>query len=459
MTPAARDSRIHRVRVDAGAILRLGVPLLINNLALAGMGFADTVMGGRLGGAALAAIAVGVSYYNIFLIIGIGVPMALSPLVAHAYGRGDNVGVGEYARQGVWISAALALVLIAGLVTVRAALTAIGTNSAILPDAIGYVHAMTFAIPALIGYHVLRFVSEGLGRTQPMMYIAVLGLLTNIAGNWVFMYGHFGMPALGAVGTGVATAIVWWVMFLALLAHVARHRFYRPYALLRRLERPNLARCREILALGVPISGSLVAEGGLFSTAGLMIGTLGATLVAAHQIALNYAVFMFMAPMALHSATTIQVGHALGRGERTAARRAGLTGIALCGALMLLSSLAILLANDAIAALYTNDLAVRPLAAKLLLLAGVFQVSDGLQVGAAGALRGFKDARVPLLICIVCYWGIGFPIAFGAGVLAHLGPTGVWYGLIAGLVACALALNGRFLWLSAPGRRSAGRSL
>jgi multidrug resistance protein, MATE family len=273
------------------------------------------------------------------------------------------------------------------------------------------------------------------------------------------MYGHFGMPALGPVGTGVATALVWWVMFFALLVHVARHRFYRPYAILRRLERPNLVRCREVLALGVPISGSLVAESGLFSTAGLMIGTLGATLVAAHQIALNYAVFMFMAPMALHSATTIEVGHALGRGARSDARRAGLTGIALCGALMLLSSLVILVARDEIAALYTDDAAVRPLAASLLLLAGVFQVADGLQVGASGALRGFKDARVPLLISVLCYWGIGFPIAFGAGVYAHVGPAGVWYGLIAGLIACALLLNLRFLWLSASGRSTPGGSL
>jgi multidrug resistance protein, MATE family len=446
-----------RVRADACAILRLGLPLLANNVSVAGMGFADTVMGGRLGSSALAAIAVGVSYYSIYMIIGIGFMMALSPLAAHAYGRGDYPSVGEYARQGGWLGAGLAALLIFGLSAARPALVLIGTDPAIVHDAAGYVHAVAFGIPALVGFQGLRFVSEGVGRTKPMMYIAALGLATNVFGNWVFMYGKLGMPALGAVGTGVATAIVSWVMFLAMLVHTARHRAYRPYQLFARFDTLRPKRLAEILALGVPTCGSLVAEGGLFSAAGLMIGTLGATTVAAHQIALNYASFMFMAPLALHSATTVHVGHTLGRGDRYGGRVAGLVGIALCGALMLLSALVIAVASESIAQLYTRDPAVLTLAASLLLLAGAFQVSDGLQVGAAGALRGFKDARVPLLICIGSYWLVGFPLAFGLGVMAGRGPVGVWYGLIAGLSICAVALNARFLRLSA--RREPPRTL
>jgi multidrug resistance protein, MATE family len=451
MNPQPAASLGARFGRDARAILRLGLPLLVNNLSVAGMGFADTVMGGRLGSGALAAIAVGVSYYGVFMILAIGFMMALSPLAAHAYGRGDYLRVGEYLRQGGWLGGALATLLVLGLAAARPALALIGTDPAILADAVGYVHAMAFGIPALVGFQALRFASEGVGRTKPMMYIAVLGLATNVCGNWVFMYGKLGMPALGAVGTGVATAIVSWVMFIAMLAHAARHRAYRPYRLFARFEPPQPQRLAEILALSLPISGSLVAEGGLFSAAGLMIGTLGATMVAAHQIALNYASFMFMAPLALHSATTIHVGHALGRGDRPAGRFAGFVGIALCGALMLLSAVLIAVGNGPIAQLYTRDPAVTKLAASLLLLAGAFQVSDGLQVGAAGALRGFKDARVPLLICIGSYWLVGFPLAFGLGVVRGGGPAGVWYGLIAGLSVCALALNLRFLTLSAGG--------
>jgi MATE family multidrug resistance protein len=447
------NSRAHlpigaRVRSDAKAILVLALPLLVNNLAAGGMSFADTVMGGQLGANPLAAIAVGVSYYNLFYVIGIGITMALSPLVAHAYGRGDAPAVGEYLRQGAWVGVAVTLVLVLGLVLSRPVLLLIGTNAAILDDAVGYCVAMAFGIPAMVGFHVLRFVSEGLGRTRPMMYVAVLGLVANVFGNWVFMYGKLGAPALGAVGTGVASALTWWVMLAALLGYVMTRPAYRPYALFARLDGPHWPRLREILALGLPISGSFIAEVGLFSAAGLMISTQGATRMAAHQIALNYAAFMFMVPLAMHSATTVHVGHALGRGDRRHARFAGLVGVGLCGALMAVSALLILVASRSIAALYTRDPAVAALAASLLLIAAAFQLSDGLQVGAMGALRGFKDARVPLVICTVSYWVIGFPLALWFGVIKGGGPAPVWYGLIAGLSVAAIALNLRFLWLS-----------
>ena len=444
-----------RPLADARAIVRLGLPLLVANLAIAGMGVTDTLMAGRLGAGALAAVAVGSSYYVVFMFAGLGMMAALAPLVAHAYGAGATSRVGEYARQGAWIGLALALVLVLGLSTVRRVLTLIGTDARIVPDAVGFVHAVAAGIPALIGFQTLRFVSEGLGRTRPMMVVAVLGLVANILGDWLFMYGHWGLPALGAVGTGVATALVQWVMLAALLVHVRRHPAYAPYRLFARFEAPRLRLIREILALGLPIGGSMVAESALFTAAGLMMSTLGATAVAAHQIALNYASFMFMAPLALHSATTIHVGHALGRGQRLAARRAGFVGIALCALLMLCSALVLVAASDAIAALYTRDAAVRELAASLLLLAGVFQVSDGLQVGAMGALRGFKDARVPLLLTIGAYWLVGFPLALVFGLVRGGGPAAIWWGLIAGLSVAAAVLNLRFAlrsrWTAAPG--------
>ena len=437
-----------RALPDARAILRLGLPLLVANLAVAGMSLADTLMSGQLGAGALAAVAVGSSYYGVFMVVGLGTMTALSPLVAHAYGGGHGALIGAYARQGGWIGLALALLLVLGLSAVKPLLTLIGTDPAVVPDSVGYVYAVAAGIPGLLGFQALRAVSEGLGRTRPMMTIALAGLATNIVGNWVFMYGKFGLPALGAVGTGVATAIVQWLMFAMMLAHVLRHRAYRPYGIFARFERPDSARIREILRLGVPIGGSMVAESALFSAAGLMMSTLGATIVAAHQIALNYAAFMFMAPVSLHSATTIHVGHALGRGDRAGARRAGFVGIGLCALLMLASALLLAVANEQIAALYTQDGAVRAVAASLLLLAAVFQVSDGLQVGAMGALRGFKDARWPLVITIGAYWLVGFPLAFYGGIVQGGGPAGVWWGLIAGLSVSAALLTLRYAFVS-----------
>lgn len=433
-----------RVVADARAILRLGAPLLVNNLSVAGMSFADTVMAGHLGAQALGSVAVGFSYWNLFLMIGLGTLMALSPLVAHAYGAADEKRVGVYARQAAWLALALSVLLVAGLACAGPVLRAIGIDAAVLPDAVGYVHAIAFGMPAMLGFLGLRYVSEGIGHTRPIMYIAVLGLVANCLGNWIFMYGKLGMPALGAVGTGVSSAIVMWSMFFAMLWYVRRHRVYRPFAIFARFERPDPKRLREILALGLPICGSVLSEGGLFVAAGLIMGTLGATIVAAHQIALNYASFMFMAPLAFHSATTVHVGHAVGRGDPRAARFAGFVGIGLCGALMLVSALVIVVANEGIAELYTRDAAVLQIAAGLLLMAAIFQVSDGLQIGAAGALRGFKDARVPMLLNLVSYWGLGFPLAFGLGVVMGGGPVYVWVGLIAGLTACAIALNLRY---------------
>jgi MATE family multidrug resistance protein len=443
----ARDGREAarvEVRAHLRSIARLGGPLIVNNLSVAGMSFADTVMAGWLGANALGSVAVGFSWYNLFLMVGLGLLMSLSPLVAHAYGAGDSPRVGIYARQAAWLVLALSVVLVAGMVCVRPALEYIGTDPAIVPDAVGYVLAIACGFPAMLGFLALRYVSEGVGHTRPIMYIAVFGLVVNVIGNWVFMYGKLGAPALGAVGTGVASALVMWAMFLTMLAYVRRHRVYRPYALFARFEPPNAARLREMLGLGLPIAGSVVSEGGLFVAAALIIGTLGAVEVAAHQIALNYASFMFMVPLALHSATTIHVGHQVGAGDVHRGRRAGFVGIAVCGGLMMVSAIVIAFANRSIASIYTDDAAVLGLAATLLLYAGLFQVSDGLQIGAAGALRGFKDAKVPMALNFVSYWLIGFPAAYWLGIASGHGPVGVWIGLVVGLTACAVALNLRY---------------
>jgi multidrug resistance protein, MATE family len=432
------------------AILRLGVPLVVGGLSLAGMSLVNTLMAGHYTSAALAAVAVGSSYYVVFMVLGGGVMMSLSPLVAHAYGAGEPARVGDYARQGGWIALGLAALLLAGLGAARTVFRSIGTDPSVVPGAVAYVHSIAAGIPALLGFQALRYVSDGLGRTRPMMVISVLGLAINVLGNWLLVYGRLGLPALGAAGCGAATAAAQWVMFAAMLDHVRRHRAYRPYAIFTGPGRPEPKRIAEILRLGVPMGGSMVAESALFSAAGLMMGTLGATIVAAHQIALNYASFTFMIPWALHSATTIHVGHTLGRGDRAAARVAGFTGIGICALLMLGSALLLGVARDPIAGLYSRDPAVEGLAAQLLLMVAVFQVSDGLQVGAMGALRGFKDARVPLAITIAAYWLVGFPIAYVLGLVRGGGPVYVWSGLIAGLAVSALALNLRYAALSRP---------
>jgi MATE family multidrug resistance protein len=309
-------------------------------------------------------------------------------------------------------------------------------------------------MPGLLAFYALRYTSEGLGITRPIMYSAVGGLALTVLANWVLIYGKLGFPALGAVGCGVSNAIVMWFMFTVMLIYMKTHERFAPFSFFASLARPDALMLKELVLLGLPIVGSLLAEGGLFAAAALIMGSLGAVTAGAHQIALNYAAFMFMVPLAVHSATTIHVGHALGRGDRISARRAGFVGMGMCAGIMSISACCILLFDQHIAALYTHDLAVRELATALLLMAALFQVSDGLQVGAMGALRGFKDTAIPMTLAIVSYWLVGFSLAYVLGVQQQRGPVFVWVGLIAGLTTSAILLTARYWWISGAKPRS-----
>ena len=392
------------------------------------------------------------------MVLGSGMMMALSPLVAHAYGAGEPMRVGAYARQGAWIATGLALLLLAGLAAARPVLAG-DRHRPRRRARRGRLRARDgLGMPALLGFQALRYVSDGLGRTRPMMVISFAGpRRSTCSATGCSVYGRLGLPALGADGLrrrdrdrAMGDVRRDAAAMCAATAPTGRTGSSRASAA------RSLRRIGEILRLGLPMSGSMVAESALFSAAGLMLGTLGATVVAAHQIALNYASFTFMMPLALHSATTIHVGHTLGRGDarRGAARRLHRHRPVRAADARL--GVAARVARGPIAGLYSRDPAVAALAARLLLLVAVFQVSDGLQVGAMGALRGFKDTRVPLAITIGAYWLVGFPVAFVFGLVRGGGPVAVWSGLIAGLAVSALALNLRYAAALAARRSRAG---
>ena len=294
-------------RSEPVAILRLAGPLVANNLALAGMNFADTVMAGRLSTSDLAAVAVGGSVWMVVFLLGLGTLMAVSPLVAHAYGAGRWADAGAYLRQALWLSLALAALCFVLVRSAEPLLLRIGIDAAIVPLTGGYLDAIAFGLPGVFAFLALRFMTEGVGWTRPIMYAAAVGLVANVFGNWVLMYGNLGFPPLGAVGCGAASAVAMWLMLATMALYVARSRRYLRFELWRRLDPPHWSLQREILGLGIPIAASVEAEAGLFAAVALLMGTLGAVQVAAHQIAINYAATMFMVPLAFHSATTIRV--------------------------------------------------------------------------------------------------------------------------------------------------------
>jgi MATE family multidrug resistance protein len=277
-----------------------------------------------------------------------------------------------------------------------------------------------------------------------MMYASMIALCGNIAGNYIFMYGKLGMPRMGAVGCGVASAIVMWLMFGFMALYIKLNRAYEPFQAFARFEPPDWPQCRALFRLGTPIAISMFMEASLFSTAALLIGAMGTVAVAGHQIALNVASVTFMIPLGLAMAISVRVGQAMGRGDPDAARRAGFTGIALAATFMALSAICIFLFPELIAGLYTNDPAVKNMAVSLLFMAAIFQISDGLQVSGSGALRGLKDTKVPMVITVVAYWVIGMPLGYTLGVTLEGGPRAMWIGFIFGLTAAAVLLNSRF---------------
>lgn len=444
--------RTENWREELPALLRLAGPLIVNNLAIAGMQFADAVMAGRLGAESLAAVAVGSSVWFFGFAFALGIMMALSPIAARHFGAGNLDLIGRYTRQGIYLGIGFGVFLVVlARFTVEPLLANIGVDPGFRELTVGYVYAIVPGAPGIFIFLALRFTTEGIGFTRPIMYTSILSLVCNVFLNYVFMFGHFGAPALGAVGCGIASAITMWVIMFTLLIYVVTNKKYKPLRIFSRMSPLRLPELREILVLGVPIAITITAEAGLFNAVSVLMGTRGAAIAAAHQISINFAATMFMIPLALSSAITVRVGHALGSGNARAARFSGSLGILMCAAFMTCSATFLLIFRDAVVTMYTNDPSVTSIAISLLLMAAIFQVADGMQIGAAGALRGFKDTRVPMGINIFAYWVVAFPLAYMAAVTYKAPPSYVWGGFVAGLTLAAALLTWRFASVSRAG--------
>ena len=433
---------------ESKELIKLALPLIANNVAIMAMSTTDTIMAGQISPVDLAAIGVGGGVWSIVFIFGLGTLLALSPIVAQKFVSASPDSVGPYTQQSFW----LGLVLAAGLFTLlqfaEHFVKAFGLEPGLVPKTAGYLQAIAYGLPAIYAFLTLRFTSEGIGKTQPIMWIALVTLVLNGIFNYIFMFGKLGVPAMGAVGCGWASALAMCCQFLMMFIFVRRNRSYAPLKIFENFRGPNPVILKELVTLGVPIGLTVLAEVGLFGATSILMGTLGVFEAAAHQVAINYAAMTFMVPMGITAAITIRVGHALGREQNANARQAGLVGIGLCGAFMAFAALMLILFKNAIVGLYTDDSQVTVIALSLLTVAAFFQISDGLQVGAMGALRGFKDTRTPMIISVIAYWLVGFPMAYIFGVHLNMGPRYVWWALVAGLSTAALLLGYRFHLIS-----------
>lgn len=434
-----------RLLAEWQALFRLALPIVIAQLANSAMGFVDTMMAGRVSPADLAAVALGNSIWMPVFLFMNGVLLATTAKVARAFGAGENRRIGPLVRQSLWLGLTLGCMLATLMWNAEPLLHLLGIDPQLVTPAMGYLRAVACGFPAVALYSVLRCYSDALGRTRPSMVIGLLGLLINIPANYVFIYGKLGLPAMGGVGCGWATALVMVCMLLAMTWWIRWAPHYRKHGVFRRWSWPQTSEQKSLLGLGLPIGVSIFAEASIFSIIALLIGGLGASVVAGHQIALNFSSLVFMLPYSLGMATTVRVGQNLGAGQPAGARFAAWVAMATALLLACVSASYMTLLREAIAGIYTSDPQVLAIAASLIIYAAIFQFSDAVQVTAAGALRGYQDTRITMLITLVSYWGIGLPVGYGLGLTdiggPAQGPAGLWQGLIAGLTCAALLLG------------------
>ncbi|HET6593191.1 MAG TPA: MATE family efflux transporter [Xanthomonadales bacterium] len=426
--------------------LQLAAPVIIGQLAVFSMNFVDTVMSGRLPNReiALAALGIGGAVWSSMLMFVLGTLMVVQPSVAQLDGALRRREAAAQTRQALWIALALAVPYFLLCYFSEPLLTAFAIDPSIVPTAAAYLRAMSWGAPGLCLVFLLRFFSEGTGHTRPTMLYGVAGALLNIPLNYILMFGKLGVPAMGTVGVGYATSIVIWVQFLMLFFYIRSHRHYEPFELMSHVERPQWGEIWGLLKVGVPIAVAIFVEGSLFVMAALLIGRLGPVPAAAHLIAINFAALVFMIPVGLSSAISIRVGNAVGRGDPTGARYAGFIGITIILVIQTVSALSMLLFPGAIVRLYTDDAVIAPLAVSLLFYAAVFQYPDGLQMVASGALRGFKDTRMPVVYMVISFWIVGLSLGYHLTFAREMGPAGMWIGMIAGLSVASVLLLRRF---------------
>jgi MATE family multidrug resistance protein len=444
-------------RIELRTTFILALPIVLTQIAQVGIRAADTIFMGRLGTPELAAGALGGNFYFLFYLFGLGIVVSVSALAARARGAGDADEVRRFVRQGFWVATAVGAPFVIALWQIEPILRLLGQSTANSALASDYMQMMVWGlIPSLWMVSLRSFISA-LSRPRSVLLITVIGVGVNAFGDYALMFGNFGFPALGIAGAGLSSSIVNILMFAALLVYVVRDGEFRQYAILRRVWRPDWAKFVEIIRVGLPVGTTLLFEVGLFFAASILLGLISTEQLAAHQIAMQCVSFTFMVPLGFAQAATIRVGLAAGAQDRLGVGRAGWTAITLGGIFMVTASYVFWFHPLPVIHLFlggrvAESAEVVRFAVLLLAVAAVFQIADGLQALTAGALRGLRDTRAPMLIAVFGFWVIGFPVSVLLGFWLDFEGVGVWSGLAAGLIIVACFLLVRFYnWQRIPG--------
>lgn len=439
-----------RFNSELKVLLTLSWPLLLGQVSQTLMGLADTLMAGQVSAQDLAAVSIGAGLWiPLMLAIG-GLLMALTPLVAGHHGAGEAEQVAPWLNQALWL--ALPLGIFAGWLLRQSLplLQWLQVEPTLLQPTLDYLYGISWGMPAFALFQVFRCCADGLSHPKAGMWVNFLGLAANVGFNWVFIYGHWGAPALGGPGCGVATSLAFWLMALVMAGYLAKSARLAEFDLYRAGFAPQPARLGKLLQIGMPIALSIFIEVSLFTLVSLFLARLGAVAVAAHQIALSLSSVVFMLPLSLGLALCIRIGFLLGSQQTQSLSIACRAALWLA---LLQASLSCLLSwyfAPQIVGLYSRDAAVIALALPLVHIAALYQIPDALQVVASGALRGFRDTLVALLISLIAFWGVGmslgYSLAFSDFWGEPLGPRGMWTGICIGLCVAAVLFGARLRW-------------
>ncbi|WP_456640402.1 MATE family efflux transporter [Bradyrhizobium sp. USDA 10063] len=451
---AARAPR-DRLLDELTETLRLAVPMALTQLGQIAMMTTDLAFIGRFGDEAVAAAALAGTVYFVSFTFGMGLMSAVAPLAAQAFGARDPRMVRRSLRVGLWAALFITLPLMALPFRGEQILLALGQAATAAQLAQQYLFGLAWGMLPALWFIAIRGFMSAVNRPEPILWITLAAIPANALLVYLLLYGvsfygAWGLPPLGLFGAGVATSIVNLGTFLAGLWFAYRRRPFRKYQVLGRVWLVDWPLMRQLVIVGAPISVSFLLEYGLFGAAGLLMGLISTAALAAHQIALQIAAILFMVPFGIGMAATVRVGHAIGRADAPAVKRAGLVATALGIAFMSGMTLLVMLGRYAIAEIFLGEAAeaTAQLTASLLLVGSTFFIADGVQTVAAGALRGMNDTRLPLLFATISYWLIGFTSACLLGFATTLGAVGIWIGLSAGTAAYAVLLILRFRLLS-----------
>lgn len=438
------------IRTEVAKLWQIAWPVLIGQLATVGMSVADVAMTGHLSAMDLAAVSLGASLWSIILVTVMGVMIAINAVVAHEVGASRFDKIPHIMRQSMWMALGVGLLacLLLNLSTV--VFDYLQLDTAVQDKATEFVRVISIGMPAFSMYRALYSYTTSLSETKPVMVIAILGLLYNILMNWLFIYGHWGMPQLGSTGCALATGSGMWLMLGAMFWWIKRSPTYQSTYPFHRREAPKWDEIRAMLKIGIPIGVTYFAEVSAFCAVGLLVARFGVVAISANQIALNFSSLVFMVPMSLGIALTTRVSQTLGEGQVVHARFVSWTGVGVSLIFAVFSASLMSLFRYQVAAAYTSDPAVQEVAANLLLLAAIFQLSDAAQVTLSCALRGYKVTRTPMIIHIMAFYGVALPVGCVLGLASSWMPwhpakpmeaTGFWIGLVLGLTVAAILLG------------------